>query len=719
MQGIIGLMTIRRYEVRSTKFAVSSPQTSYFVLQTCLCLLLCAGSASADGRPITATDLLALQRISDPQISPDGTRALYTVAVPDVAANRTARNVWVVSLANPQPRALTTGGHEGGARWSPDGRSIAFISTRSGSMQLYVMNADGSGDPRQLTKLSADVDNILWAPDGRSIAFTSDVFPDCADDACNLARDEARAKSAVHARVYDRLLYRHWTSWSEGKRGHLFLVSTNGGEPRDLLPGADYDVPPREREGPHPIAFAPDSRTIAFTAVTDPMEATSTNGDIFEVDVMGTTGAPRRLTANPGFDGAPAYSPDGRTIAYRSQAHAGHESDKWRLMVLDRASGRSTSLTDGFDRSVDTPAWSADGRTIYFNAEDRGEMPVFAIAPAGGAPRALTAGAFDGEFQAGAGDTLVVARSSLSAPAELFAVGLATATGSARPLTHHNQTLLASLDLAKPEAFTFRGAGGTQVQGYLVRPPAFDATKKYPVLLLIHGGPQGVWGDTWSYRWNAQMFSAPGYVSVMINPRGSSGFGQTFTDEISGDWGGKPLEDLMSGLDFVLGKYAFTDRQRVAAAGGSYGGYMVDWLESQSKGRFRALVSHAGVYNLTSMYATEELWFMEHEFGGAPWANAVTYQKLSPHTYAGEFGKYKTPTLVIAGEQDFRVPYTQSLELFNALQRQGVPSKLILFPDEGHWVLKPQNSAFWYAQVLDWLAQFLAADAPSSQKSRR
>jgi dipeptidyl aminopeptidase/acylaminoacyl peptidase len=694
-------------------------RTSDFVLQTCLGLVLCAGSAFAAGRPITATDLLALQRISDPRISPDGTRVLYTVAVPDLPANRTARNVWVVSLASPQPRALTTGGHEGAARWSPDGRSIAFLSNRSGSMQLYVMNADGTGDPRQLTKLSADVDNVEWAPDGRSIAFTSEVFPDCKDDACNAARDQARAKSAVHARVYDRLLYRHWTSWSEGKRGHLFVVPAGGGEPRDLLPGADYDVPPREREGPHPIAFAPDSRTIAFTAVTDPMEALSTNGDIFEVDVAGATGAPKRLTTNPGFDGAPAYSPDGKTIAYRSQARAGHESDQWRLMVLDRTSGRSTSLTDAFDRSVDSPAWSTDGRTIFFNAEDHGEMPVFAIPREGGVPRAVTPGAFDGEFQVGAGTTLVVARSSLAAPAELFAVGPPAATGAARPLTHHNQPLLAPLDLAKPEAFTFRGAGGTQVQGFLVRPPAFDAAKEYPMLLLIHGGPQGMWGDTWSYRWNAQLFSSPGYVSVMINPRGSTGFGQAFTDEISGDWGGKPLEDLMSGLDFVLRTFAFTDRERVAAAGGSYGGYMVDWLASQSKGRFRALVSHAGVYDLTSMYATEELWFVEHEFGGPPWANAETYRQLSPHTYAGEFGKYKTPTLVIAGEQDFRVPYTQSLELFNALQRQGVPSKLVLFPDEGHWVLKPQNSAFWYAQVLDWFARFLARDAPSLRKSVR
>ncbi len=670
---------------------------------------------TAAGRPITSADLLSLQRVSDPHVSPDGRRVLYTVATPDIGANRAARNVWLAPVAGGEPRALTTTGHEGGARWSPDGRSIAFISTRTGSMQVFVMAVDDTGktgEPRQLTTLSGDVDNIVWAPDGQSLAFISEVYPSCKDEPCNAARDKEHAESTIHPRVYDRLLYRHWTSWSEGKRNHVFVVPTSGGTPRDLLAGADYDSPPREREGPHPIAFAPDSRTICFTAITDAMEATSTNADLFEDAVTG--GTPRKLTTNPGFDGAPAYSPDGRSIAYHSQARNGYESDRWRLMVLDRASGRSTSLTDEFDRSVDTPLWSADSRTIYFNAEDRGVMPVFAIAASGGSPRALTPGAFDGEFHIGGGDTMVVARSSLAAPAELYAV---PSSGAARAVTHQNQALLASLDLAKAESFTFRGAGNVDVQGFLIRPPAFDATKKYPVLLLIHGGPQGVWGDTWSYRWNAQMFSAPGYVSVMINPHGSTGFGQLFTEQISGDWGGKVTDDLMSGLESVLAKYSFTDKQRVAAAGGSYGGYMIDWLASQSRGRFRALISHAGVYDLTSMYgATEELWFPEFEFGGTPWSNPAGYQKYSPHMFAGDFGKFKTPTLVIAGEQDYRVPYTQSLEFFTALQRQGVPSRLLLFPDEGHWISKPQNSQFWYKEFLGWLAHYLAPDA-GSQKS--
>lgn len=662
--------------------------------------------AHAAGRSIAVNDLLAMERVSDPQLSPDGSRAVYTVAVPDLAANRTARNVWIVSLKTGEANALTTSGRDGGARWAPDGRHVALVSQRDGSAQLWTLDVDHPADAKKLTALSGGADNIVWAPNGRTIAFTSEVYPDCEDDACNAARDEAREKSPSKARIYDGLLYRHWTSWSDGKRAHLFAVPADGGPARDLLPGADYDSPPRQREGPHPIAFAPDSRTLCFIAVTDRVEATSTNADLFEIDLNG--GTPKRLTTNPGFDGAPAYSPDGRLLAYRSQARAGYESDKWRLMVYDRASLRHTSLTDSFDRSVESMEWSPDSRSIYFNAEDRGEMPVFVIGVGGAkaaAPRALSPGKYDGEFHA-ASDALVVSRSSLSSPAELYRVALDT--GAADPLTYHNRARLAPLDLAAAESFRFPGARGTEVQGFLVRPPGFDRTKKYPVLMLLHGGPQTQWGDTWSYRWNAQMFASPGYVVVMINRRGSTGAGQRFTDEIAGDWGGKPYEDLMKGLDFVLQQYPFTDGRKVGAAGGSYGGYMIDWLASRSRGRFRALVSHAGVYNLASKYgATEELWFPEHDLGGTPWTNPDVFRALSPSTHASEFGKYKTPTLVICGEQDYRVPYTQSLEFFTALQRQDVPSKLIVFPDEGHWILKPQNAVVWYREVLGWLSRYM------------
>lgn len=675
---------------------------------------IAAAAPAAAARPITVQDLLKIPRVSEPRISTDGRRVVYTVAVPDVKANRTNRNIWLVGTDASAPRALTTTGKDSGAAWAPDGKRIAFVSTRGGSAQLYVMSVD-AGEPAQLTKISGGVDNIVWAPNGKAIAFTSEVYPDCSDDACNAARDKQKEERGGRARIYDTLLYRHWTEWMEGKRRHLFLVPIDGttaGQPRDLTPGADYDVPPREREGSHPIAFAPDSAALCFTAVTDTVEATSTNGDLFEVTVNG--GVSKKLTDNPGFDGNPTYSPDGKLIAYHSQAHGVYESDLWRIMILDRATGASRRVTD-FDRSADTILWNGKGDTLYFNAEDRGEMPVFSVPAKGGQPTAITPGTFNGEFDVAPNGTIVASRTSLSKPAELVAFRAEMPDGPY--LTRHARDVLEGIDTMQPESFSFAGAEGTSIQGSLLKPPSFDPSKKYPILMLLHGGPQTMWGDTWSYRWNAQAFAAPGYVVVQINRRGSTGFGQAFTDAIANDWGGKAFEDLMKGLDYVVATYTFADGSRVGAAGASYGGYMIDWMESHAKGRFNVLVSHAGVYDNASMYgATEELWFPEHDLGGTPWSNPQEYATWSPSTYAGEFGKYKTPTLVICGEQDYRVPYTQSLEFYTALQRQGVPSKLIVFPDEGHWILKPQDSIVWYDQVLAWIGKYLSNGAATTQR---
>ena len=666
----------------------------------------CLGGRAQEGakHPITFDDLIHMHRVSEAQVSPDGKWVAYTVATPDMEANRNASNLWMVATSGGEALQLTQSGHDLSPVWSPDGKTIAFLSSRSGTSQVYLLSMEG-GEAKEFTHLSTGADLVKWSPDGKTIAFTSFVYPDCKDDACNRARDAEKEKSKVKAHVYEQLLYRHWTHWFEGKRSHLFVVPADeSAAPRDLTAGANYDVPPDERSGPGDINYSPDGKELCFTAVTDKVEAISTNGDLFLVAVAG--GEPKRITTNPGFDGNPVYSPDGKYIAYHAQLTPEYESDRWRVMLYDRQTGKNENISEGFDRSANELAWSADSKTIYFTAENETLQPVYAMAARAGAePKKIVADGFNtGISWSSDGKTLVFERTSLTMPVEVFA---AASDGSGvRQITHQNDAILASLEMNAPETFWFAGAGGTRVQAMLIRPPKFDATKKYPLLVILHGGPQTMWPNEWGYRWNPQVFSAAGYVTLMINRRGSTGYGQKFTDEITNDWGGKAYEDVMKGVDYTLGKYPFVDATRTAAAGASYGGYMADWIATHT-GRFKAIVSHAGVYDKVSMYATEELWFEEHDLQGTPWSNPESYRKWAPSSYAGELGKYKTPTLVIAGERDYRVPYTQSLEFFNALQRQGVPSKLVVFPDEGHWILKPQNSQFWYKTVFDWLATYL------------
>jgi dipeptidyl aminopeptidase/acylaminoacyl peptidase len=663
-----------------------------------------AASAQSEKRPMTFDDLVAMHRVSDPQMSPDGRYVAYTMATPDREANRVAPNIWIVPTAGGEPRQLTRGGSDQRPRWSPDGTKIAFLSARDGAQQVYWISLAG-GEATRLTSLSGGADNELWSPDGKTIAFVSSVYPDCAEDECNVKRDGEKQKSKMKARVYTRLLFRHWTAWWDGKRSHLFAVTAEGGRPRDLTPGADYDVPPFNLGAPEAIGFSPDSAELGFTANTDKDAATSTNGDIFTVAVNGSS-APKRITDNPGDDWGPIYSPDGKWIAYRSQLTPGYEADRWRLMIYERASGKHTELTGSFDRWVDAYEWTPDSKTIFLKAEDQALMPIYSIAAApGSTPTKVIAGGFNMEFDLSRdGRTIAFTRTSLTMPPEIFA---AKSDGSdVRQLTHHNEARLAQLDISNAESFWFAGAEGTKMNGLIVRPPHFDAAKKYPLLFLVHGGPQGAWDDEWGYRWNPEVMAAPGYVVVMVNPRGSTGYGQKFTAEISKDWGGKVYTDLMDGLDAAIAKYPFIDGSKVCAAGASYGGFMMDWMATHT-GRFKCIISHAGPYDARSMYATEELWFQEWEYGGTPWEHPELYDKWSSVNYAGALGKFKTPTLVIGGELDFRIPYTQELEFFSALQRQEVPSKLVIFPDEGHWVLKPQNSEFWYKTFLDWLATYL------------
>ncbi|HSC45457.1 MAG TPA: S9 family peptidase [Candidatus Acidoferrum sp.] len=677
------------------------------ILPAAAWLAVCGNASAQEAkRAITFDDMIAMHRIAQADLSPDVKWVAYTVTTPDMDANRNASDLWMAPVGatgGGDAIQLTRTGKDSGPVWSPDGKTLAFISGRSGDSQVYVLSMEG-GEAHAVTKLSSGADMVKWSPDGKLILFTSSVYPDCKDDECNKKRDDEVEKNKVKAHVAENLLYRHWTHWNEGKRSHLFVMAADGsGEAKDLTAGANYDVPPDQRGDDADINFSPDSKEICFTAVTDKVEATSTNGDLFTVAVAG--GEPKRITTQPGFDGNPVYSPDGKYIAYHAQLTAGYEADRWRVMLYDRASGKSENLTESsFDRSAANLAWSPDSATIYFLAENETEVPVYAMAPKVGAtPKKVLNGFNSAMALSSDGKTFLLTRSSLAQPAEVFA---ASNDGSGlKQITHANDALLAKLQMSAAEKFWFEGAEGAKVHAMLIRPPNFDAKKKYPVLVLLHGGPQTMWGDSWGYRWNAQVFSAAGYVTLMINRRGSTGYGQKFTDEITNDWGGKAYGDVMKGVDAALVKFPFLDGTKMAAAGGSYGGYMADWLATHTD-RFKALISHAGIYDKFSMYATEELWFEEHDMQGTPWGNPESYRKWAPMTYAAALGKFKTPTLVIAGERDYRVPYTQSLEFFSALQRQGVPSKLVVFPDEGHWVLKPQNAKFWYKTFLDWVNKY-------------
>ena len=661
------------------------------------------GAQAPVKHPITFDEMMKLHRISSPQVSPDGQWVAYTVTTPDMDANRNGSNVWLISIASDEAMQLTQSGHDSSPAWSPDGKTVAFLSTRDGNSQVFLLSMEG-GEAKKLTALSTGADLFRWSPDGKTIAFTSAVYLDCKDDACNSKRDEEKEKSKVKARIYDHLLYRHWDHWSDGKRNHLFVIPADGSAAaKDLTPAADYDIPPDERGDVSDFAFAPDSKEICYTAVPDKVEAISTNGELFLVPASG--GEPKKITSNPGFDGNPVYSPDGKSIAYHAQLTAEYEADRWRVMLYDRKTGKIENLSEGFDRSATNLSWSPDSKTIYFLAENETLQPLYAMEPrTGDAPKKVLDGYNSAYSFSSDGKRLVSERTSLTMPAELF---VASGSGNGlKQLTHENDALLATLEMNAPEKFWFEGADGGKVHAMLLKPPQFAAGKKYPMLVLLHGGPQTMWSDAWGYRWNAQVFSAAGFVTLMINRRGSTGYGQKFTDEISDDWGGRAYVDVTKGIDAAIAKYPFIDKARLAAAGGSYGGYMADWLATHTD-RFKAIISHAGVYDKLSMYATEELWFEEHDMQGTPWNAEANYKKWSPSTYAAELGKYKTPTLVICGEKDYRVPYTQSLEFFSALQRQGVPSKLVVFPDEGHWILKPQNAQVWYKTFFDWLAVYV------------
>ncbi len=667
---------------------------------------------TAAARPMEIADLFKFHRLADPQVSPDGASVVYVTTDVVWEENTYQSDLWLVPLAGGEPRPLTASPkNESHPRFSPDGRWIAFASDRGGTSQIWLLPTDG-GEARQLTTIATGAAQPVWSPDGRSLAFVSSVFPEFSalpfaeSDRRNKERLDTREKSKVQARLYDSLFVRHWDSWSDGRRQHLFIVPLGAdgaaaGEPRDVTPGENDAVPNSATfASGDEFAFSPDGRELVFTAPPVPVreQAWLTNHDLWSVNLA--SGERRQLTTNPAADGCPRFSPDGRWLAYRAQRRPGFEADRWELMLLDRATGTTRSLTANFDHWVDGYVWSPDSTCLYFSSEDHATVPLWTIALDGSAPERLVTGGVNGEISvAPTSRTLVFTRHSATRPAELQRLRLADRAVS--PLTHANDALLAGLDLPTSESVTVAGAGGTPVQMWVTFPPGFDPAKKYPLVFWVHGGPQGADLDEWHYRWNTALWATQGYILARPNPRGSTGFGQQFTDEVTGDSAGRVYEDLMACVAYLESR-PYVDADRMAAAGASYGGYMMAWFEGHTD-KFKALVTHCGIYNSSSMSAsTDELWFDEWD-NGIAW-KTPDFEKFSPHRFAANF---RTPNLIIANELDFRCPYTEGLQLFTVLQRRGVPSKLLVFPDEGHWVYKPQNSELWHRTVFDWLDGYL------------
>ncbi len=675
-----------------------------------LILFVSAPLFSDEKKPLTFDDFIQIKRVADPQVSPDGTRVAYVVTEMDLEGNSSNSDIWLIPIKGGEARRLTSSPRsDSHPRWSPDGRSLAFISSRSGTPQIWLINPDG-GEARQLTRVAAGTSGVEWSPTGTHLAFLSSVFPDAPDAESNARMLKQQAEDPVKARIFDELLFRHWNGWREGQRSHLFVIpAKEGAEAVDVSPG-DFDTPPISLGSAQDYAFSPDGTEIAFVRNIDPelRKGISTNNDVFINSLDGKN--LKQITDNPANDNGIAYSPDGRFLAYRAMERPGFEADRYELMLFDRQEGASRSLTHDADLSVGDILWDPAGSRIFFTYQDQAWI---GLAAAGlktvggdldlrtGVPQKRMIGSPQLTPDGGA---LVFMGQAINSPPEVFVLEMGEGNMSETQLTHANDTILAKLDMQPLEDFVFRGARGEDVQGLLVRPPAFYPSRKYPLVMLIHGGPQGAWMDNFHFRWNAQMFAAPGYVVAMINFHGSTGYGQEFTDSISGDWGGTPYQDLEKGLDYLTDQYEFIDADRMSAAGASYGGYMINWIEGHQN-RYRCLISHAGVYDLRSMHgATEELWFPEWEFRGTPWNSPEQYSKWSPSLLAKDF---ETPCLVIHGQLDFRVPVTQGFQLFTALQRKDVPSKLLYFPDEGHFITRPKNAELWWRTMLDWLALYL------------
>lgn len=671
--------------------------------------LLACGAASAFARPFDVDDLVRLARVSDPQVSPDGRLVAYTLRETDLEGDRGVNGVWLATGdGSAGPVRLTTRFFNASApRWAPDGSAIYFLSDRSGAMQVWRLPLDG-GEASQVTDLPLPVRLFVLSPAGDQIVVGLSVFPDCEELECTVSRLEARGRERASGVLHERLFVRHWDTWKDGRRDQLFIAALgpdqSAAAPRRLTLGLDADIPTRPFGGAEQLAFSPDGEYLVFTArLAADGEPWSTNTDLWRVATRVPGAAAENLTAdNPAADTVPVHSPDGRYLAWLAMRRPGFEADRNRIMLRDLRSGATREVAAGWDRSAEGLAFSADGRTLYITAFDLGHRRLFAIAVRSGRVTDLSGDGTVSGFSAAAG-VIAFARENLASPAQLFA---RNGRGRERALTDHNAARLAEVEFGDFQQFRFAGAGGATVYGWVVKPVGHQEGRRYPVAFVVHGGPQGSMGNSFHYRWNPQTYAGKGYAVVFIDFHGSKGYGQNFTDSISTDWGGKPLEDLQKGWAAAQAAFPFLDGRRACALGASYGGYMINWIAGVWPDAFACLVNHSGVFDLRSMYyTTEELWFPEWEMGGPQFDDPAAYERHNPLNLVD---RWRTPMLVVHGANDFRVPLAQGLAAFTALQRRGVPSRLLYFPDENHWILKPANSVQWHRVVEDWLARWTA-----------
>ncbi len=651
-------------------------------------------------KPYTVQDQVTLKRLSGLKVSPDGTKVVFSLRVTDLDANKGKSDLWLVNTDGTGLTQLTSAdGNESDPAWSADSKHLFFLAARSGSNQVWKLSL-GGGEATRLTDLPLDVEAFKLTPDEKGLVIAADVFIDCDTLECTAKRLAEKKKST--AQIYDSLFFRHWDTWKDGRRAHLFSMKL-GGPVVNLQKKQNADSPTKPFGGSSDFVVSPDGKSVVYVARdVGREEAWSTDLDLFTVPLDGSKAPVKLTTTNRATDSNPVFSPDGKQLAYLAMSRPKFEADKQRVIVRDMATGKERSIVDSWDRSAGSLTWSADGKTLFVTAEDLGQGAVFSVDVASGELKKLYGNGNVSELGLGA-SALVVAHDSLKSSSDLFALSF-DGQGGLKRLTDVNADAFARFELGEPEQFSFKGWNGETVYGYVVKPVGFSAKKKYPLAFLIHGGPQGSFGNHWHYRWNPQTYAARGYVAVMIDFHGSTGYGQAFTDSISGDWGGKPLEDLQKGLAAAQEKYPFIDKNRQCALGASYGGFMINWIVGNWSEPWKCLVNHDGNLDERMAYFdTEELWFPEWEHGGTPWENPAGYSKHNPVDHVA---KWKTPMLVVHGGKDYRVVDTQGMSTFTTLQRKGIPSKFLYFPDENHWVLKPHNSIVWHDTVLGWLDQW-------------